>query len=126
MIIQSATGFVCGTWKNRKILCQAVEQDLSSDTGLLLFAQFDEKLGRTKDFASLISDPRVDPDHSAWSIVQQRIFGILSGYEDQNDHDTLRSDPVFKMIAGRELHDDDLASQPTISRLENAVTAGDS
>ncbi len=125
MIIQSATEFSCGAWKNRSVVCQALEQELSSDGGLLLFAQFDEKLGWTKEFASLISDPRVDPDHSALSIVRQRVFGILAGYEDQNDHDTLRSDPVFKLISGRELDDKDLASQPTISRLENAVTAGD-
>jgi hypothetical protein len=125
MIIQSATEFSCGVWKKREVLCQAVEQDLSSDTGLLLFAQFDKKLGWTKEFASLISDQRVNPDHSALSIVRQRVFGILAGYEDQNDHDTLRSDPIFKLISGRELSDADLASQPTISRLENAVTAGD-
>ncbi len=124
MIIHSATEFSCGAWKNRNVLCQAIKQDLSSDAGLLLFAQFDEKLGWTKDFAALISDQRVGPDHSALSIVRQRIFGILAGYEDQNDHDTLRSDPVFKLISGRELDHDDLASQPTISRLENAVTAG--
>jgi hypothetical protein len=123
MSIQSETEFVCGTWGNREVFCQAIEQDLSSDTGLLLFAQFDEKLGWTREFASLISDSRVAPDHSILSMVRQRIFGIVAGYEDQNDHDTLRSDPVFKMISGRELHEDDLASQPTLSRLENAVTA---
>jgi len=125
MIIQGASEFACGIWKKREVLCQAVEQELSSDTGLLLFAQFDEKLGWTRSFASLISDPREHPRHSAWSIVRQRVFGILAGYEDQNDHDTLRSDPIFKLTSGRELSDDDLASQPTISRLENSVVAGD-
>lgn len=125
MSIQSAVEFACGIWKNRPVLAQAVEQDLSSDGGLALFGQFDQKLGWTKQFSSMISDVRTDPDHSALSIVQQRVFGILAGYEDQNDHDTLRSDPVFKMLAGRNPSDNDLASQPTISRLENSVTPSD-
>ena len=50
-----------------------------------------------------------------------RVFGILAGYPDQNDHDTLRSDPVFKLVASRSLDEDDLASQSTLSRFENAI-----
>ena len=125
MNIQSAADFSCGSWLNRKVCAEAVEQDLSSDTGLFLFGQFDSKLGWTKQFASMINDPRSAPDHSALSIVQQRVFGILAGYDDQNDHDILRSDPVFKMLAGREPSGQDLASQPTISRLENSVKPSD-
>ncbi len=125
MSIQSAVEFACGSWKNRPVIAQAVEEDLSSDGGLMLFGQFDQKLGWTKQFAEMISDLRMDPAHSALSIVRQRVFGILAGYEDQNDHDTLRSDPVFKMLAGREPSSDELASQPTISRLENSVTPSD-
>jgi hypothetical protein len=115
----------CGKWQNRRVIAQAVEQDLSSDAGLLLFGLFDGKLGWTKQFSSLIVDTRSEPDHSILSIVQQRVFGIVAGYEDQNDHDTLRSDPVFKMLAGRTPAGKDLASQPTISRLENAVKPSD-
>jgi hypothetical protein len=58
-------------------------------------------------------------------MVRQRIYGILADYEDQNDHDTLRSDPVFKLVAGRTPSDQDLASQPTLSRFENAVSISD-
>ena len=58
-------------------------------------------------------------------MVRQRIFGILADYEDQNDHDTLRSDPVFKVIADRLPDDPDLASQPTLSRFENSVSISD-
>ena len=54
-------------------------------------------------------------------MVRSRVFGILAGSEDQNDHDTLRSDPVFKLIADRSPDDPDLASQPTLSRFENAI-----
>ena len=56
-------------------------------------------------------------------MVRSRVFGILAGYEDQNDHDVLRSDAVFKLLANRLPDDDDLASQPTISRFENNVSA---
>ena len=52
-----------------------------------------------------------------------RVFGILAGYEDQNDHDILRTDPIFKLIAGRSPTDADLASQPTLSRFENQINA---
>jgi hypothetical protein len=55
-------------------------------------------------------------------MVRSRVYGILAGYEDQNDHDTLRTDPVIKRIADRSPDDDDLASQPTLSRFENAIS----
>jgi hypothetical protein len=55
-------------------------------------------------------------------MVRARVYGILAGYADQNDHDTLRADPVFKLIADRSPDDDDLASQPTLSRFENAIS----
>jgi hypothetical protein len=54
-------------------------------------------------------------------MTRMRVYGILAGYEDQNDHDALRSDAVFKLIAGRSPEDRDLASQPTLSRFENAI-----
>ena len=55
-------------------------------------------------------------------MVRSRVYGILAGYEDQNDHDTLRSDPVFKLLARRPPDGDDLASQPMLSRFENAIS----
>jgi len=54
-------------------------------------------------------------------MVRMRVFGILADYPDQNDHDVLRSDPIFKIVAGRSPEGDDLASQPTLSRFENAI-----
>ena len=57
-------------------------------------------------------------------LVRQRVFQIACGYEDQNDSDTLRSDPLLKLICGSLPETDgNLASQPTISRLENAPDA---
>jgi hypothetical protein len=55
-------------------------------------------------------------------MVRSRVYGILAGYEDLNDHDTLRADPVFKLVADRSQDDDDLANQPTLSHFENAIS----
>ena len=53
-----------------------------------------------------------------------RIYGILADCADQNDHDVLRSDPIFKVVCNRSIDDRDLASQPTLSRFENAIEVG--
>ncbi len=58
-------------------------------------------------------------------MVRQRIYGLLADDEDQNDHDELRHDPVFKLLADRLPEGPDLAGQPTLSRFENAVTIAD-
>jgi hypothetical protein len=100
---------------------------LSSDAGLLPVRQFDDRIRLTTQVADALHDRR-DPSltrQSTLSMVRQRIYGILADYEDQNDHDTLRSDPVFKLIADRLPDDPDLASQPTLSRFENAVSIPD-
>jgi hypothetical protein len=55
-------------------------------------------------------------------MVRARVYGILAGYADQNDHDTLRTDPVFKLVADRSPGEGDLASQPTLSRFENVIS----
>lgn len=102
-----------------------VDEQVSSDGGLVVFRELDEKLRLTDRFTRQINDGRSDPQHSLRSVIRQRIFGIIAGYEDQNDHDTLRTDPVFKLIADAADDDHDLASQPTISRVENSVTAAD-
>jgi len=76
---------------------------LTSDAGLLPIRQFDEQIGLTEQFAGALDDRRHEPfvDHSFLQMVRMRVFGILADYPDQNDHDLLRSDPVFKLIAGR-------------------------
>src|SRR3954463_5786372 len=102
---------------------EAPEAPLTSDAGLLSPRQFDERIGLTKQMAAVLDDPR-DPElteHTFLEMVRSRVYGILAGHEDQNDHDTLRTDPVFKLIADRSPEDDDLASQPTLSRFENQI-----
>jgi Transposase DDE domain group 1 len=112
---------------SRPIQVEDSAAPLSSDAGLLPVRQFDGQIRLTEQFAAAIEDGR-DPTFTKQTVltmVRQRIFGILADYEDQNDHDTLRADPVFKLIADRLPDDPDLASQPTLSRFENAVSIPD-
>lgn len=96
---------------------------VSSDGGVLLLAAADKRLGLIDTLAGLIPDAR-DPaqvTHPMADILRGRIFAIACGYPDGNDLDDLRHDPAFKMACGRLPNSGgDLASQPTISRLENA------
>jgi hypothetical protein len=97
---------------------------LTGDAGLLPIRQFDQRIGLTRAFADALDDPR-DPaltEHTFLEMVRSRVYGILAGYEDQNDHDTLRADPAFKLLADRSPDESDLASQPTLSRFENVIS----
>lgn len=98
---------------------------LTSDGGLIWLAKADEELGLCEEIASHIPEWRgPSVRHSLVTLVRQRVLQIACGYEDQNDSDTLRSDPLLKLVCGRLPETDgDLASQPTISRLENAPNA---
>lgn len=112
---------------SRPVAVEVSSAPLSSDAGLLPIRQFDNAIRLTEQFAAALHDARHPAltRQSIATMVRQRIFGILADYEDQNDHDTLRSDPVFKLLAGRLPDDFDLASQPTLSRFENAVSIAD-
>lgn len=123
MILQSAWQKSFDFLGSKPIVVEPVEEHLTSDAGLLPIRQFDEQIGLTAQFAAALRDPRFGPfvDHSFAEMARTRIYGILAGYADQNDHDQLRYDPVFKLLAGRSPSDDELASQPTLSRFENAI-----
>jgi hypothetical protein len=96
---------------------------LTSDGGLPWLAEAEEALGVCRALAACVPEWRRGPvQHSIEALVRQRVFQIACGYEDQNDADTLRSDPLLKLVCGRRPESEaDLASQPTLSRLENAV-----
>lgn len=107
----------------KKPVCvQPVDGNLSTDADLPVFRQWYEKQQFTEGFAQQLDDPRRDPDHTMLEMVRSRLFGILAGYEDQNDHDALRTDAIFKLLADRLPEGDDLASQLTLSRFENSIT----
>jgi len=98
---------------------------LSSDAGLVLLKDPDEQLGLTHNLAAVLSDPR-DPRRVHFThhdLLKQRVFQIAAGYEDANDANTLRHDPIFKLLLDRLPETGaPLASQPTISRFENRVS----
>jgi len=99
--------------------------NISSDAGALLLREVEEQIGLIRAMAGVILDNR-DARYVKQTLTDlliQRIAQIACGYEDANDCNDLRNDPVFKMLAGRYPEiDDALASQPTMSRFENAVS----
>lgn len=123
MSIQPAVQLTFDFLQQVPVVVEASTAQLSSDAGLLPFRQLDEQIGFTQAFAAVLDDPRapVQIDHTFAEMTRSRVYGILAGYEDQNDHDILRTDPVFKLIAGRSPAAAPLASQPTHSRFENLI-----
>jgi len=94
---------------------------LSSDGGILLLREVEQRLGVADRLAACIKDPR-SPEHITHSladIIGFRLMMIAAGYEDGNDASSLRIDPMFKMALDLTPSDHALCSQPTISRLEN-------
>jgi Transposase DDE domain group 1 len=86
---------------SRKIQADFSGGDVSSDGGLLLLRQVDRWLGLTKRLGELLPDRR-DPDritHPLETLLQQRLYGLALGYEDLNDHDALRHDPLWQTAA---------------------------
>jgi Transposase DDE domain group 1 len=122
MVAQTAQPILFDFVPQLPIVVQQHQGQISSDAGLLPLRQFDQRWNYTARMAQCLDDPNPDRDHSLLSMLRQRFFGILAGYEDCNDHDTLRNDPVFKLVAGKLPEDDSLASQPTLSRFENLIT----
>lgn len=98
----------------------------SSDGGLVLLGALDQRLGLTAALAGCLEDRR-DPSkvtHKLVELFQQRVFGIAAGYPDGNDAAVLGADPVLKEVCRRRgVTGEDLASQATLSRFENGVTA---
>lgn len=105
----------------KPVVVERGSTQLSSDAGLLVFREFDDRIRWTEQFAAALGDPRTEAEHTVLDMVRMRVYGILADYEDQNDHSTLRKDPVFKLIVGRSPDDPDLASQSTLSRFENSI-----
>jgi len=97
---------------------------LSSDAGVTLLAALDRRLRLTERLARCLVDDRDQGRvrHQVVELLRQRIYQIACGYEDCNDADSLRADPALKVAVGRLPSEGDLASQPTLSRLENAAT----
>ena len=115
---QSDFGFAaCG---RREIVARFDGGTISSDGGVLLLRQTDQRLNLLSRLAGCFLDGR-NPEqieHSILEMLSQRIYGLALGYEDLNDHEQLRSDPVFGVLAGREEGSGALAGKSTLNRME--------
>ena len=116
---------------SREVVAKFDGGDITSDAGGLLLREVEQRTGILKAFAACFTDYR-DPEaieHSVQELVAQRIYGLCLGYEDLNDHDQLRSDPLLAVMVGkidpkgehrRDKRDQGkaLAGKSTLNRLE--------
>src|SRR5258708_6680713 len=115
---QSSFGFeACG---KREIVARFDGGTISSDGGALLLCQTDKRLNLLPRLAECFLDGRNQKqvEHSVREMLAQRIYGLALGYEDLNDHEQLRKDPVFGILAGRAELGQPLAGKSTLNRLE--------
>jgi hypothetical protein len=113
-------------YSQRSLVVRFSDLELSSDAGILLARQAEEQAQVCQGIAECIEEWRAPNKitHSLKQLVSQRVYQLVGGYEDANDSNQLRHDPIYKIacerlaIAQQEL----LASQPTITRLENHVS----
>ena len=97
---------------------------MTTDPGLLLLRELDERLRLTRCLDRTVEDTRDARyvDHGVGDLLRQRIYQIVAGYEDAVDANLLRHDPTFQTIIDPDGSEDPLAGQSTISRMENAAT----
>ncbi len=108
----------------REVLCVFDGGDMTSDAGVMMVAAADKRCGLSMALAEQVNDIRQEckVQHSISEMLGERIYAIAMGYEDANDLDSLRHDPALNVAcAKRPSSKEGLASQPTISRLENGV-----
>lgn len=107
---------------DKQVSIEFTQPDQSSDGGVVLLRAADEKLKLIERMSKALGDARQSGkvSHSISEMLRERIFGIACGYPDCNDASRLATDPAMLLACDR---DDRLASQPTLSRLENAPSA---
>jgi hypothetical protein len=120
----SAERSMFGRVEGRSVVAEFDGGALTSDAGGLLLGAVDQRLGLVRRIARCFRDAR-DPrlvEHSVATLIGQRVFGIALGYEDLNDHDELRHDPLMAVLAGKlEARREDcapVAGKSTLNRLE--------
>ena len=123
MIEDTPLPFALPAVSRKKVTADFAGGLISSDGGLVLLREAERRLGLAEALAGCIRERR-DPGrvvHTLAAMLRFRMFAIACGYEDANDCDALRGDPLFKLAVGRTPESGlDLCSQPTMSRLENA------
>jgi Transposase DDE domain group 1 len=115
---QSSFGFEASG--SREIVARFDGGTISSDGGALLLRQTDKRLNLIARLAGCFLDGRnqTQVEHSVQEMLSQRIYGLALGYEDINDHEQLRKDPVFGILAGRDELEKPLAGKSTLNRME--------
>lgn len=109
----------------RRVLADFAGGSITSDAGALLLREADRRTGLIDRLDAVIPDPRNQQliTHRQSTMLRQRIFAIALGYEDGNDHQHLRDDPLMQLVTERGIDPDlPLASPPTLCRLENRVS----
>lgn len=109
---------------DRPLVATFGQPHASSDGGAILLKAADRRLGLTVALADALTDTRDEArvTHRLCDLIAQRIFGLACGYPDGNDADGLAEDPIQKLLLDRDpIRGGRLASQPTLSRFENAV-----
>src|ERR1700674_824467 len=122
---QSGFGFEASG--SREIVARFDGGTISSDGGAFLLRQADQRLNLLARLAECFLDGRNQDmvEHSILEMLSQRVYGLALGYEDVNDHEQLRNDPVFGILAGREELDEPLAGKSTLNRMELGAGAKD-
>jgi hypothetical protein len=113
-------------YRHQRIRADFFGGQITSDAGLLPLRAFDQRHHLTSGLAARLNDPRQDGRvrHDSLALLRQRIYQIVAGYEDANDADRLRHDPLLQIVADQKLGHA-LGSQPTLSRWENAPSGRD-
>ena len=116
----TSSSFQFSPLKGKKVVGNFKGGDITSDAGVLLLREVDKKINLTQQLAKVIRDERHAGyvAHSVEDMLKQRVYAIAAGYEDVNDHDSLRKDTCFQTAVGREVN---LASSATLSRFENSI-----
>ena len=106
--------------KRRKVQASFTGGEVTSDGGVVLLRQVDRRLGLTERVSKVLHDDRRQASclHDVRSLLRQRVYGLVLGYEDLNDHQWLRRDPAFQTAVNRA---EALASSPTLCRWENSA-----
>ena len=109
--------------RSQRVVAEFSGERLTSDGGLLLLRELEAQEGILRRFMESCFVDKRDPSlvrHSLRAVVCQRVFALCAGYEDINDHDRLRHDPMFALCGGQSI----LAARSTVNRFENAGQSG--
>src|SRR5881398_751189 len=106
---------------SRRVVAEFSGERLTTEGGALLLRAADRKMGLLRRVVRCFRDAR-DPqriEHELSEMLAQRIYGLALGYEDLNDHEQLRQDPLLRVLAGKaDVEDSPLAGKSTLNRLE--------